>query len=83
MLNPKRGDTMVRVVPPIDGSAGYAQVGTVDLVTDVAIELLVQVDVVRRMRFRRSDGLDTEGIGSFVIPGCILGGANAGVEVSS
>lgn len=83
MLNPKRGDTMVRVVPPIDGSAGYAQVGIVDLVTDVAIELLVQVDVVRRMRFRRSDGLDTEGIGSFVIPGRLLGETSSGVEVSA
>ena len=83
MLNLKRGDTMVRVVPPIDGSVGYAQVGTVDLVTDVAIELLVQVDVVRRMRFRRSDGLDTEGIGRSVIPGGLVGMASAGVEVSA
>ncbi len=83
MLNLKRGDTMVRVVPPIDGSAGYAQVGIVDLVTDGAIELFVQVDAVRRMRFRRNDGLDTEGIGSFVIPGRLLCETISGVEVSA
>jgi hypothetical protein len=69
MLNPKRGDTMVRVVPPSEGSAAYAQSGTVDKVTADTIELMVQVDIVRRMRFRRSDGMDTGGIGSFVIPG--------------
>jgi hypothetical protein len=69
MMTPERGDTMVRVVPPIDGAVAYVQAGTVDKVTADTIELLVQVDMVRRMRFRRSDGMDTEGIGSFVIPG--------------
>ena len=69
MMNAERGDTMFRVVPPIDGSAAYVQAGTVDRVTTDTIELLVQADTVRRMRFRRSDGMDTAGIGSFVIPG--------------
>jgi hypothetical protein len=68
MLSPKVGDTMVRVIPPVDETPAFIQTGTVDRVTEEAIELLVQADLMRRMRFQRRDGLDSAGTGSFVIP---------------
>ncbi len=68
MLSPKVGDTMVRVIPPVDGTPGFTQTGTVDRVSDETIELLVLADYMRRMRFRRRDGLDSSGTGSFVVP---------------
>lgn len=71
MLSPKVGDTMVRVIPPVDGTPAFIQTGKVDRVTDDTIELLVQADCIRRMRFQRRDGLDSAGTGSFVIP-CAL-----------
>lgn len=69
----KPGDKMVRLVPPIDGAPAYAQAGTIDRITHDTIELLVQVDVVRRMRFRREDGQDCQGSGSFLVSGQYLG----------
>lgn len=68
MLSPKVGDTMVRLIPPVDGTPAFIQTGTVDRVTDDTIELLVQADFMRRMRFQRCDGLDSAGTGSFVMP---------------
>lgn len=59
MLNPKIGDIMLRVTPPTNGLEGYSQAGTVDAMTDDTIELIVQVDIPRRMAFRRADGSDT------------------------
>mgnify|MGYP000858116145 CR=1 FL=1 len=67
MLTPKRGDTLVRITPPSGGREGYSQAGTVDRVDDDTIDLIVQVDIPRRMRFRRSDGFDTVGLGTFLV----------------
>jgi hypothetical protein len=67
MLTPKIGDTLLRINPPSDGREGYSQAGTVDRMTEDTIELLVQVDIPRRMTFRRTDGMDTVGLGSFVV----------------
>lgn len=66
-LNPQRGDTLVRITPPTGGRPGYSQAGTVDRVTDETIELIVQVDIPRRMAFRRSDGFDLAGLGTFLV----------------
>lgn len=67
MLNPKVGDTMLRITPPQSGLEGYCQAGTVDVLTEETIELIVQVDIPRRMVFRRIDGHDTSGLGSFIV----------------
>lgn len=67
MLNPKIGDTMLRVTPPQNGREGYSQAGTVDALTDDLIELIVLVDIPRRMAFRRADGVDTSGLGTFIV----------------
>ena len=67
MINAKLGDTMIRITPPRDGREGYAQYGTVREVTDEAIVIVVQVDIQRFMEFRREDGIDTNGIGSFIV----------------
>ncbi len=67
MLTPKRGDTLVRITPPSGGRDGYSQAGTVDRVDEETIDLIVQVDIPRRMRFRRADGFDTVGLGTFVV----------------
>lgn len=67
MLNPKIGDTMLRVTPPHNGLEGYSQAGKVEVLTDDTIELIVLVDIPRRMVFRRSDGMDTSGLGSFIV----------------
>lgn len=67
MLNPKIGDTMFRVTPPQNGRAGYSQAGRVDKLTEETIELIVQVDIPRRMVFSRTDGIDTAGLGSFIV----------------
>lgn len=67
MINSKIGDTLLRVTPPADGRAGYCQAGTVDRITDETIELIVQVDLPRRMVFYRYGGFDTAGLGSFIV----------------
>lgn len=67
MFNPKIGDTMLRITPPQNGRAGYSQAGRVDAITEQTIELVVQVDIPRRMVFNRTDGFDTSGIGSFIV----------------
>lgn len=67
MLNPTLGDTMLRIIPPQDGSAGFSQAGRVSAITETTIELIVQTDMQRRMVFRRVDGLDTSGLGSFIV----------------
>lgn len=67
MLTPKLGDTLFRITPPSDGREGYCQAGTVEQVDDEAIDLIVQVDIPRRMRFRRVDGFDTVGLGTFLV----------------
>lgn len=67
MLNPKIGETMLRITPPQRGGEGYSQAGKVDVVTEDTVELIVQVDVPRRMTFSRADGFDTAGLGSFIV----------------
>lgn len=67
MLNPKHGETWLRITPPSDGQPGFSQAGKVDKVTDTTVELLVQCDVIRRMVFARSTGFDTSGMGSFIV----------------
>lgn len=67
MLNLKVGDTMLRITPPQNGRAGYSQAGRVDAITEQAITLIVQVDIPRQMEFRRTDGVDTSGLGSFIV----------------
>lgn len=67
MLNPKIGDTMLRVMPPHNGLEGHSQAGKVVALTDDTIELVVQVDIHRHMIFRRSDGMDNSGLGTFIV----------------
>jgi hypothetical protein len=67
MLNPAIGDTLTRIVPPSGSSEGYSQSGKVIEVTDDTIVMAVQADVIRHMRFGRSDGFDTVGLGSFLV----------------
>lgn len=67
MLNPKVSAVLLRIVPPSDHSEGYCQSGIVSLVTDTTIVLWVQVDVIRSMSFQRKTGLDTAGLGSFIV----------------
>lgn len=67
MINAKLGDTMIRITPPRNGREGYAQYGTVSEVSDEKITIMVQVDIQRHMEFRREDGMDTNGIGSFIV----------------
>lgn len=67
MLNPKLGETWLRITPPCDGQPGFSQAGKVDKVTDTTVELLVQCDVIRRMVFTRSTGFDASGMGSFLV----------------
>lgn len=67
MLNPKPGETWLRITPPCDGQPGFSQAGRVDKVTDTTVELLVQCDVIRRMVFTRSTGFDASGMGSFLV----------------
>lgn len=67
MINCKIGDVLLRITPPSAGRPGYSQAGIVTHLTDKVIELSVQVDMVRLMRFNRVDGKDQSGIGSFVV----------------
>ncbi len=67
MLNPQIGDHLVRVNPPSGGHEGSCQSGTVSRVDDQTFVMRVQVDVIRDMEFRRSDGYDTSALGSFVV----------------
>jgi hypothetical protein len=67
MLTPKIGDILLRITPPNGEGEGYSQAGTVDRITEETIELIVQVDIPRRMTFRRTDGMDTVGLGTFVV----------------
>lgn len=66
-INPRSGEIWLRITPPSDGLPGYCQAGTVDLVTEETVELVVQCDVVRRMAFNRQTGLDTSGMGTFLV----------------
>ncbi|MBK6616413.1 hypothetical protein [Ottowia sp.] len=66
-MNPKIGDPMTRVVPPEDGNAGYCQTGKVVSVSDAEIVVSIQSDQFRHMTFRRKDGTDTSGMGSFIV----------------
>jgi hypothetical protein len=61
------GETLIRVVPPSGHSAAFCQTGEVVEVTDESITLDVLVDVVRRMAFDRTTGLDRSGQGSFLV----------------
>jgi hypothetical protein len=67
MINATVGDTLARITPPDGFHEGYSQSGQVLEVTDDTIVLLVQVDLPRRMSFRRDTGFDTAGIGSFIV----------------
>lgn len=66
-LNPRRGETWLRITPPSDGQPGYSQAGTVEQVTETTVELLVRCDVMRRMTFVLDTGLDLAGMGSFLV----------------
>lgn len=68
IANCKVGDILLRVVPPHSGSPAFSQAGKITAVTDDAIEMEVQVDIMRKMTFDRSTGLDRSGIGSYVVP---------------
>jgi hypothetical protein len=72
-INPKIGETWLRITPPSDGQPGYSQAGTVDVVTDESVEVLVQCDVIRRMTFSRQTGLDTSGLGTFLVRHDVVG----------
>lgn len=67
MLNPKIGETWLRITPPYNGQPGFSQAGRVAHVSETTVELLVQCDVIRRMSFSRSTGLDTSDMGSFLV----------------
>ena len=67
MLSPKIGDFLLRVTPPSGGKEGYSQAGVVDSIDDETIDVIVQVDLPRLMRFRRSDGFDLVGLGTFLV----------------
>jgi hypothetical protein len=66
-INPKIGETWLRITPPSNGQPGYSQAGTVDAVTDDTVEMLVRCDVIRRMTFSRQSGIDTSGLGTFLV----------------
>jgi hypothetical protein len=67
VFNAKIGELLARITPPEGTSIGYCQSGKVVEVTDTEIVLEVQVDILRRMRFDRKNGLDTVGLGSFIV----------------
>lgn len=67
MINCKEGDILLRIVPPYKQNPAYSQAGKVTKVTEKTIEMDVQVDVIRKMRFDRTSGLDESGIGSYVV----------------
>lgn len=67
MLNVNPGDFLLRISPPTNGHPGFSQRGYVEAVDENSITLVVQADVVRKMPFRRSDGMDLVGLGSFVV----------------
>lgn len=67
MLNCKVGETLCRITPPVGTSEGFCQSGTVVEVSDELITLSVQADVIRRMEFSRKTGMDTSGLGSFLV----------------
>ena len=66
-LNPRPGETWLRITPPNGGQPGYSQAGTVEHVTETTVELLVRCDVMRRMTFALDTGLDLAGLGSFLV----------------
>lgn len=66
-FNAKIGEILSRITPPQGSFTGYCQSGKVVEVTEEEIILSVQVDIPRRMAFRRSDGFDTSGLGSFLV----------------
>lgn len=70
MINAKVGQKMLRITPPHGDSEGYSQDGIVESVDDAEIVLVVQVDILRRMRFNRKNGLDTVGLGTFLVYPC-------------
>lgn len=76
MLHAKLGETMLRVMPPGENCAGFAQDGEVVEITDTHITLNVQVDVQRKMKFSRFDGRDTAGMGSFLVRSPFLSGGH-------
>lgn len=67
MLTPKVGERMLRITPPEGSSAGYCQMGKVESFDDEIIVVVVLVDGPRHMRFRRKDGFDTSGLGTFLV----------------
>ena len=67
MFNCKPGDILLRVVPPHNKSPAYSQAGKVIEVTDDMITMEVQVDIIRKMTFDRSSGMDRSGIGSYIV----------------
>lgn len=66
-LIPRAGETWLRITPPVEDQPGYCQAGTVELVTDNSVVLLVRCDIMRRMTFCLETGLDTSGLGTFIV----------------
>ena len=77
MFNPKIGDHLARITPPVGSSEGYCQTGVVTEVTETTISMDVQVDMIRRMTFDRRTGFDTAGLGSFIVRPDYLGDQDA------
>ena len=67
MLNVKIGDKLSRITPPSDGDLGYCQSGKVVSVTADHVVVSILCDGYRNMEFSRKDGMDTSGLGCFVV----------------
>ena len=67
MINAQINYSVIRIIPPNDGHKASFQYGTIREITDEKIIVEVQVDIPRFMEFSRKDGMDTNGIGSFII----------------
>lgn len=68
MIDLALGDSAIRVIPPSHGMGGCMQVGEVTSVSEKVITITVQVDIPRQMEFSREDGIDLNGLGTFIIP---------------
>lgn len=66
-LNPKVGEVWSRICPPEGGQPGYCQSGEVVEVNEDEVVVRILADQFRSMRFRRSDGRDTSGLGTFLV----------------
>lgn len=67
MLNFQVGDMALRITPPEGSRPGFCQAGRVTTMGEKIIEVTILADVPRVMRFFRSNGLDNQGMGSFLV----------------